>query len=61
MGRGEAGGGWNRLVWLQKGKALVNEVKNVWVTQNAENFLTIRALVSFSGRTMLHGASVLYM
>jgi hypothetical protein len=57
MGRGA----WNGLVWLWKGKALVNEVKNVWVPQNAGNFLTKQGLVIFSGRTMLHEAGVPYI
>jgi len=55
------GGAWNGLVWLQNGNALVNEEKNLRVPQNAGNFLTKRGMVSFSGRTMLHGASVPYI
>jgi len=37
--------------------ALVNVVMIFWVPQNAGDFLTILELVSFSKRTLLHGAS----
>jgi hypothetical protein len=33
----------------------VNAVMNIRVPLNAGNFLTSRELVSFSGRTLLHG------
>jgi hypothetical protein len=42
----------NRDRW----RALVNAVTNLRVPQNAGNFLTIREPVSFSKRTLLHGA-----
>jgi len=37
--------------------ALVNEVMNLRVPENAGNFLTVCNLVSFSRRTLLHGVS----
>jgi len=37
--------------------AFVNAGRNLWVPQNAGNFLTGRKLVSFSRRTLLHGVS----
>ena len=36
-------------------QTLVNAAMNILVPQNAGNFLAIRGLVSFSGRTLLHG------
>ena len=39
--------------------ALVNAVMNLWVLQNAGNFLSRRKSVSFSRRTLLHGVSKL--
>jgi hypothetical protein len=38
-------------------RALVNEVKNIRVPENAGNFLTSCKPVSFSRRTVLHGVS----
>jgi hypothetical protein len=38
--------------------AVVNAVMNLWIPQNAGNFLTSRGPVSFSGRTQLHGVSL---
>ena len=39
-------------------RGLVNAVMNLWVPNNAGNFLTSRELVSFSRRTLLHVASI---
>ena len=36
-------------------RAVVNSVMNVWVSQNAGNFLTPRGPTGFSGRPLLHG------
>jgi len=38
-------------------RALVSAVRNLWVPQNAGNFLTSCKLASFSRRTLLHGVS----
>jgi hypothetical protein len=38
-------------------RALVSEVRNLRVPQNAGNFLTSCKTVSFSRRTLLHGVS----
>jgi len=38
-------------------RALVNAVMNIWVSQNAGNFLTSREPVTFSRRTLLYGVS----
>jgi len=40
--------------WL----TLANAVVNLQVPENAENFLTILGLISFSGRTLLNGVSL---
>jgi hypothetical protein len=37
--------------------ALGNAVMNLWVPYNVGNFLTSCKLVTFSGRTLLHGVS----
>ena len=53
-------GGWRDMGWIDlvqdrnKGWALVNAVMNLWVPQNAGNFLTSRGPDCFSGRTLLH-------
>jgi hypothetical protein len=36
-------------------RALVNTVMNLWVPQKAKNFLTNRATISFSRKTLPHG------
>jgi hypothetical protein len=36
-------------------RAVVNTVMNLWVPEKAGNFLTSRATISFSRRTLLHG------
>jgi len=38
-----------------KWQAIVNTVMNIRVSQNEDNFLTIRITISFSRRIMLHG------
>jgi len=38
-------------------QALVNVVMNLWVPQNAGNFLTSKELISFSRRTLLRGVT----
>jgi hypothetical protein len=38
--------------------ALVNAVMNLWVSQNAGNFLTSCKPLSFSRRTQFHGVSM---
>jgi hypothetical protein len=38
-------------------RALVSAVRNLWIPQNAGNFLTSCKPVSFSRRTLLHGVS----
>jgi len=38
-------------------RELMNAVINIWVPQNAGNFLTSLEPVSFSRRTLLHGAN----
>jgi hypothetical protein len=40
-----------------KWRAVANAIMNLWVPQNAGNFLTSRHPVSFSRRTQLHGIS----
>jgi hypothetical protein len=37
--------------------AVVNAVINLWIPQNAGNFLTSSSPVSFPGRTLLYGVS----
>ena len=40
---------------MDKWRALANEVMNIRVSQNASNFLTNLAPVSFPGMTLIHG------
>ena len=55
-------GAWTGLNLAQdryRWPTLVNAVMNLWVPQNAGNFLTNREPVSFSGRTLLHGVNII--
>ena len=38
-------------------RAVVNSVMNLWVPENAGNFLSSSGTVSFSRMTLLHGVS----
>jgi hypothetical protein len=55
--------GWGCVDWIglaqdrDRWRALVSAVMNLWVPQNAGNFLTSCKPVSFSRRTLLHGVS----
>ena len=52
--------GWGGMAWIdlaqvmERWQTLVMAVLNVWVQQNAGNFLRSRGPVSLSGRTVLH-------
>jgi hypothetical protein len=46
---------------MDRWRTLVNVVTNLWVPQNAGNFLTSREPVSFSRRTLLHGVLLLLL
>jgi hypothetical protein len=56
-------GGCEGMDWIElaqdrdQWQALVNAERNLWIPQNAGNFLTGQKLVSFSRRTLLHGVS----
>jgi hypothetical protein len=53
--------GWEVVNWIHlaqdrdQWRTLVTTVINLWIPQKAGNFLTSSAIISFSGRTLLHG------